>query len=217
MHITQVIEQIRPTLAAGIPQDNEVHSFVAGWRWRYDCYTPVHHKMLEAALRFCSDALKGRPPRWLTFLGPSGTGKTFLLEQCLQCLHDAAMAREWRVWVVEGRDQPGWGTPTHWRVIPARDLDSHWSPRHFASLDLCYVEDLGAGASMEKGSGKVLRDRVMELMQLRSRGWTMACANLLLEDIEAHFDGRLASRLGRDGSVFIELPKDTPDYSFRKP
>ena len=107
-------------------------------------------------------------------------------------------------------------TRQHAHLIPALHLDSFQAPRDYAAFDLIYVEDLGSGAGLgDKGSGAVLRSRIAELLQLRTGKWTLACANLSRAEIAEKLDPRIASRLARDGSVFLEIPPEVPDFAER--
>lgn len=97
-------------------------------------------------------------------------------------------------------------------ILPAEDLQDYRAPRDYARYDLIYIEDIGSGGDLAKGSGSVLRSRVAELLQLRSGKWTMLDANLYRREIETQIDGRIASRLKRDGSWCIEVPQEVPDF-----
>lgn len=97
-------------------------------------------------------------------------------------------------------------------IIPAVDLQDYKAARDYARYDLVYVEDIGSGASMDKGAGAIARSRIAELLQLRSGRWTMLDANLYRREIETQIDGRIASRLKRDGSWMVEIPQEVPDY-----
>lgn len=152
---------------------------------------------------FCSAVLRREPlRRWLSVLGPSGVGKTLILKQALACIR-----QHWRI-----KTATGWRGPEVAHVIPAEDLTDYRAARDYARHDLVYVEDIAAGAAHDKGAGSVTRSRVMELLQLRSGKWTMLDANLYLTEIEERIDGRIASRLRRDGSWLMEIPREVPDY-----
>ena len=214
--VANLLAQIRLIGPDATPDRTELHPFVRRFGWAWDSYTPTHAEMLTAAACFASDVLERGEPHWLSILGPSGVGKTHVLRQTFNLLRKAASERVWRVWTAEGRSEPGWGTPTTAHIIPNADLDDYQAPRDFAKLDLVYIEDIGAGSSQtDKGAARVVRDRIMELLQLRSRKWTLLDANLYRRDLEQHFDGRIASRLTRDGSVMIEVPETTPDHHNR--
>lgn len=212
-HIAQIIAQTRRTEPAATPEPAELHPAVKRWAWRYRLYTPVHERMFAETVRWCSDALHGLPGRWLSVLGPSGTGKTYLLSQAINLLRWAAGAGLWKVpYAPDGRTVTGRISPQVAHIRPQVDLDTYSAPREWAAMDALFVEDIGAGTEMDRGAGKIVRDRVAELLQLRTGKWTALDANLHRGAIEALFDGRIASRLKRDGSVCIELPEDTPDY-----
>lgn len=205
--IGRIIETTAPTSpVATTERDPRVEAH----NWQFDTYHPALAQVLPQVKQFCSDVLRGEPPRWLSLLGPSGIGKTFILRQAFQFLRD-----NWKLEVktrypdgsVSGR------TRQHYHVIPSLDLDTYLAPRQFAEdFDLIYVEDVGVAVG-DKGSGAVLRDRVIELLQHRTRRWTLIDANLYRREIEEQLDGRIASRLRRDGSVCIELPGSIPDYN----
>lgn len=181
--------------------------------------------MLEEAIRFCSSVLNGDEPRWLSFLGPSGVGKTYLLMQVLTFLQSAASTTkehgtleetfyQRKVWSIKTKTGARW--PTLGIVRASRDLDDYKAAKEFAeNFDLVFIEDLAAIRDIEKGSGAVTRARLAELLQLRTNRWTLLDANLSIAEIEEVFDGRIASRLQRDTSVCVEIPDDVPDYSDR--
>ncbi len=183
-----------------------IHGVASRWEPDYAPYTPAHVAAIDAARRFASAALSRREPRWLTFLGPSGIGKTHLMRQTLKLCRRLI-------------DVNGWPRElTVTRVVPARDLDVWTAAREFADdFDVIFIEDIGAGAGAEKGAGKVVKDRIAELLQLRSRKFTLIDANFpSVGAVEDYFDGRIASRLMRDLNETIIFPPETPDFSTLK-
>lgn len=180
-----------------------LHPQVLAWPWQYKVFHPALAPVLPMVQAFCSAALYREPPRrWLSLLGPSGVGKTHILKQALACLR-----RHWRI-----QTATGWRGPEVAHIIPAEDLQDYRAPRDYARHDLIYIEDIGAGADQSKGAGAVTRSRVTELLQLRSGKWTMLDANLYRTEIEQQIDGRIASRLRRDGSWLVEIPGEVPDF-----
>ncbi len=195
--------------------DSPLHKRVRNKQWRFEAYHPALRTILPSVQRFCSDVLRNRQPYWLTLLGPSGVGKTLILKQALSLLHSGGDGWPIRKYHADGtlKSEHG-GTCEH--CIPAEDLDDYRAALAWSRLDCVYVEDIGSGAGLEKGSGAVIKSRITELLQLRTGKWTMLDANLSRAEIAEKIDPRIASRLKRDGSVLIEIPGDVPDYSDRK-
>lgn len=182
-----------------------MHDSVATHEWDYEAYHTGLDKVLPAVREFCSAILNHEQPRrWLSLLGPSGVGKTHILKQALRFLETPG---RWKV-----KTRTGERSPQVAHIIPAVDLTDYKAASDYAKYDLIYIEDIGAGATQDKGAGAVTRSRIMELLQLRSGKWTMLDANLMRRDIASQLDGRIASRLKRDGSWMIEIPQEVPDY-----
>jgi DNA replication protein DnaC len=179
----------------------------AATRYGYEIYDPGLAGVLPAAVAFREAVLAHqRPRRWLTLLGPSGCGKTHLLTR----LYRDIVGR----WAIPTGDG-GTRMPQAAHIIPATDLQDWQAPRDYASYDLIYVEDIGAGSGTGGGAGAVLQGRIAELLQFRSGRWTMIDANLKVAEVAARLDGRIASRLRRDGSWLVQVPDTVPDYWWR--
>lgn len=202
-HITQLVNAaIRPTSQADTrtQSGHSLHPTVERFDWQFVCYTPQHHAALAAAKRFASAALNREEPRWLTLLGPSGIGKTHLLRQTLKLCHRLVNVDGWPRELSTAR------------VIPSRDLDVYSSARDYAqNFDVVFVEDIMAG---DKGAGAVIRDRIADLLQQRSRRFTLIDGNFSgLGDVADYFDGRISSRMMRDSSEFIQFDPATSDFN----
>jgi chromosomal replication initiation ATPase DnaA len=186
----------------------DLHPHVAAWPWRFEVYHPGLREVLPAVQAFCSAVIRREPPRrWLSLLGPSGVGKTHVLKQAMACLQSAAARGHWKIPTPTGHRGPQIA-----HLIPAVDLEDFRAARDYAKYDLIYIEDIGSGAALDKGSGAVTRNRIAELLQLRSGKWTLLDANLYRREIEQQIDGRIASRLKRDGSWMVEVPQEVPDF-----
>lgn len=185
-----------------------IHPHVAEWPWRFEVYHPGLREVLPAVQAWCSAVIRHEPPRrWLSLLGPSGVGKTHILKQALACLRSATARGLWKIPTATGQRSPEMA-----HLIPAVDQQDFRAPRDYARYDLIYIEDIGSGATLDKGAGAVTRSRVAELLQLRSNKWTLMDANLYRREIEHQLDGRIASRLKRDGSWMVEVPPEVGDY-----
>lgn len=167
--------------------------------------------MSAAADSFCRDLYANQNPRWLSFLGLSGTGKTHLAKR---------IARYFRA-NLEGCLIPGQhpdktqfrmrGGFVQWRRLAndlrdgdhsvLRDLSEDW----FVALD-----DIGAEY---RSKSDFLTAKLDELLDSRLGKWTIITANLSLAEIGEFMDVRIASRLIRGSSEVIEV--DAPDYNLR--
>lgn len=185
----------------------EILPAVAAYRWKYEVYHEALAPVLPAVQAFVSALVQRGEPRWLSLLGPSGVGKTMVLKQAMAALRSLHERGLWSIRTATGRRGPEMA-----HIIPAEDLTDYRAPRDYARYDVIYIEDIGSGGEMGKGSGNVLRSRIAELLQLRSGKWTMLCANLYRGEIEQQLDGRIASRLKRDGSTCLEIPPEVPDF-----
>lgn len=174
--------------------------------WKYATYHPDLKDVFPSAVQFASDVLSRAEPYWLTILGPSGIGKTFMLGQVFRFLRRYEAA--WKI-----RTSTGTRLPSMAWLKPADDLTDYAAPRDYSHRDLCYIEDIGAGSGLDKGSGSVLAGRIAELLQLRTGKWTLIDANLSREEIANKIDPRIASRLKRDGSVLLQIPDSVPDFN----
>lgn len=186
------------------------HPKVEAHDWVFQEFHPALRPVLPAVKSFCSAIMNGAEPHWISLLGPSGIGKTLILKQAYHFMKDRAYHQSWRVKFGDGTI-----TPQCAHIIPGKDMADWQSPRGYADYDLLYIEDIGAGARMDKGAGAVLRSRITELLQYRTGKWTMMDANLMREEIAEQLDPRIASRLKRDGSVMIEISNSVPDFNDR--
>ncbi len=181
----------------------DIRPEVAAHSWDFVAYHPDLAPVLPAVQAFCSAVLDDvRPKRWLSLLGPSGVGKTHLLKQALRFLGSRMRIKT----------KTGWRGAEVAHINPLTDLGDWRAAADYARYDLIYIEDIGAGGDAEAGAGRVVLSRLRELLQLRSGRWTMLDANLYRKRIAATLDGRIASRLKRDGSWMIEIPETVPDF-----
>lgn len=181
------------------------------YRWRFEAYHPALEVVMPAVRRFVSDVLNhaAQPevePYWLTILGPSGVGKTLALKQAFKML-----ARNEHLWEIP--TATGSRMPQCAHIIPGEDLTDWRAAKDYGSYDLIYVEDIGAGAGIDRGAGAVTTSRIAELLQYRTGRWTLLDANMSRRTIEEKIDPRIASRLKRDGSILLQIPDAVPDFN----
>lgn len=183
--------------------------------FRFETFNePVLMDMLQAAQKFvdelagaCSDdsAYVGRG-RWLTLLGNSGTGKTFLAKQ----IH-AAWKYDIGVFVpdhgvAQTRDSAFYSWPK--TLEQFRDGD-FYRQRRAEELDLVVLDEIGADHD-RTGFG---RDQLFKFLNRRVGKWTVITGNMTLGSISSHLDERIASRIIRDENRWVEV--DTEDYYAR--
>lgn len=164
----------------------------------------------DAAARFVNDAalwLDGKAkPRWVSFVGRSGTGKTHLAKEIYRYV--------WRNLGGENDRQKLFFLD--FRFAPADELAQQWRERKSAYLPeyerapLLVVDDMGTVADK---SGFVT-DAMYTLLSRRIGKWTVITSNLTYSAISEQFDERLADRMIRGKNEVASL--DCPSWSRRK-
>ena len=143
-----------------------------------------------------------QPPRWLTLLGPSGTGKTYLGKlMTSRAVFPAGTGGLYRI---------SWNCTWRWKDYLGQVYQKHYELREVLSERPFVVLD-------EIGSNEKVTDfAVEELFQLlegRLGKWTVITANINLETIASRYDPRISSRLVRDRNVCVAI--ETIDYALR--
>jgi len=159
--------------------------------------------MLDSSASFCAELNAGLRPRWLSFIGDSGTGKTFISEaicnyaktiptlmfhHTLKC---GVIKEFWPKLLSKLRDGE------YWRVNDLREAN-------FLFLDEIVIEHDPSGFA---------KDKLYEVLSSRCGKWTVLTTNMRHESI-SHMDQRIMSRMTRDGSAVIAC--NTMDYSLRR-
>lgn len=167
---------------------------------------PQLTRMLIAAHNFIEDIREGKPPRWLSLLGGSGAGKTYLAD------------RIWRWYKNSKHFQPSIGddivypgTFFNWSRFANRlsqnegraELDDYMEEK------LVVADEIGA----DRDKSGFVRDCLAKLCSARVNKWTILTCNMSLGDIERNMDVRIASRMLRDGSEVVDV--ELPDFNLR--
>ena len=207
-HIDQIIQNLSPT-GTKAPTTRTppvspawLDALFQPWRTHKD---PILCDMLAAAKDFVQAMANPstKPRRWLSFTGPSGTGKTFMA----MMIRDAAKK---------------FHHLTYSDTLINPILVRYW-PKLITALrngEYHWIEDLGDAnvvfldeVVVEHDPSGFVTDKLCDLLSRRVGKWTVITSNLTLEKLQA-IDNRIASRMVRDGSVVVEC--NTTDYALRQ-
>jgi DNA replication protein DnaC len=164
---------------------------------------PQLERMVQEAMRFEDEALKasvGRKPRWLSFCGPSGTGKTHIASALFRCLGGAFHAHPS---LLSGAMKFTWP-----RLLPKLRNGEYHLLDDIRDCHLLFLDDFGTERPTE-----FALEKLYEIIESRNRKWTILTANLSVEQIGSKMDTRIASRLIRDGSIVVNV--QAPDFNLR--
>ena len=162
--------------------------------------------MREGAEWLTSAMLRHESPRWLTLLGPSGTGKTFLARMIYQIAIQNLRS-------YEGRD--GWPHArlirwVNWRKFCDLVRSGDYTRTEYVIEPwMAVLDDVGA----EYDPSGFLTSKLDRVINERLRRWTVVTCNLSLEEISEKLDRRIASRMIRDGNKVIEV--NATDFALR--
>lgn len=158
--------------------------------------------MRDEAVRFNADFSSCFPKRWLSFLGGSGTGKTFLsqmiFERAKQCPH-----------LTKHRELLAPVSKVFWpKLLTHLRCGEYERLRDACDANFLFIDEI----AIEHDPRGFARDKLCELISSRVGMWTLITSNLTLEKI-AEMDTRISSRMIRCGSRVVEC--DTVDFSLR--
>jgi len=169
---------------------------------------PQMTAMVKAAANLICDIkapARERPkPRWVSFVGTSGGGKTYLANAIYNWV--------WRYGRGQGVAFPGdpwFGIAfCHWPTMAADLLSNRGYDRveELGNANFVFIDEIGA----ERDKSGHVRDNLVRLASCLVGHWAIWTSNLNLEQIEKDIDTRMASRMTRDGNVVVEV--NAPDY-----
>lgn len=159
--------------------------------------------MLAQAEKFCRDmADPDCRPRWISFLGRSGTGKTFLADLIYQI---AALDRR----LVKHRNLCCGVIASTWKSLYKKLLDrQYWLMEEYEMANFVFLDEIVC----DHDPSGFAKDKLSELICSRVNKWTLITSNLDLAAIEK-LDARISSRLIRDGNVIVTC--NTKDFASR--
>lgn len=202
------------------------------WQWQLvgnetDAEKSDLARMLDEAQKFVAAIIAGEEPRWLTLLGPSGNGKTWLAERINDWIrrygetmydrnHRTKIDPDHRdylacyLYAQEGRVMVKWGQV----IEECRGRDFRRYER--ACKDFYKViDDLGANCANASGDITPFAvQTIAEVLERRLRRWTVITSNFTRKQFAEKFDVRISSRLMRDRNVIVET--NARDYAIRK-
>jgi DNA replication protein DnaC len=154
-------------------------------------------EMLGAAKDFICDMALGTAPRWLSFLGRSGTGKTHLARGITRFFKAEAA-----IYIESGTEAHliRRGGFIGWRKVVDHLRDGDYGIMDAVCNDwFVALDDIGAERASDFSVSKL--DQVVDA---RLGKWTVITCNSSREEIAEHMDVRIASRLGRGKNVMVD-------------
>lgn len=173
---------------------------------------PQLEKMKHGAAKFCADMRRGDNPRWISFLGTTGAGKTHLARQInayfLKHL-DTHLIPNQNLTRTQFRMR---GDFISWRKLAEKLRNGDYGAMQGIREDYFVVlDDIG---SEYKAKSDFITSKLDEIIDARLGKWTVITANLTLEQISDNIDVRIGSRLMRGGSEVIDV--DITDFNLRE-
>ena len=167
--------------------------------------------MVNAAARFILDMRDKLQPRWLSFLGTSGAGKTYLAKRIFRWHSRCGLFSSY---TDESRTPPEVVYPREWCnwATLAAELKSNQGYDRLREVEtsvFTVFDEIGANRD---ASGHVT-DCLANALCARVGKWTVITSNKGLGDIQRDVDTRVSSRMVRDGSVVVDV--ELADYAMR--
>lgn len=158
--------------------------------------------MVDAAANFIEAAQGKQQPHWLSFCGPSGTGKTHLASAVFGCLKSTFSEHES---LICGALKFTWP-----RLLPKLRDGAYFLLDDIRDANLVFLDDFGTERPTE-----FALEKLYEIIEARSRKWTILTSNLSAQQIAERMDTRISSRLIRDGSQVVDVV--ATDFNLRQP
>jgi len=166
-------------------------------------------KMQDEAGCLLGEIYAGTSPRWLSYLGPSGTGKTYLAHQVCQLAvrhfgdytcPNLGIYQKRNIHFVD------------WRVLADQLRYGEYS----RTQDVCnawflVLDDIGS----EYDPSGFLAGRIDRIINGRLGKWTIVTSNLDVKGIARELDTRIADRMLRDGNRILDV-SDVKSFNLRK-
>ncbi len=166
-------------------------------------------RMVDTTARFMRALKDGDSPRWISFLGTSGSGKTHLARRIWDWFKGSSQFK-----AEMDRNSREILYPGSWIFWPdmASELLSNQGYGRLEDLKgekLVVLDEIGA----DRDPNGHIRDCLARLLSARVGKWTVLTSNKTLGDIERDIDARISSRIVRDENVVVDV--DIADYALR--
>jgi DNA replication protein DnaC len=157
--------------------------------------------MVLAAAEWNNACHDGQAPRWISFLGNSGIGKTYL---ATALWHKCKNKFDWNGTAY----QRGW---VYWPdfISELKKGESYNRRDDMKRWPLLFLDDVGA----PRDPSGFAAEELHTLLGCRMGRWTIVTANLTLEEV-AKIDMRISSRMIRDQNIMVQ--SQALDYALRK-
>jgi DNA replication protein DnaC len=163
--------------------------------------------MVEKAAFFIKALKSGNHPYWLTFLGTSGAGKTYLARKIWNWYRSSSLFRA----SIKDDEICYPGSWVAWPKLAGDLLNNsgYWQIDELQREKLVVLDEIGADRDP---SGHV-RDCLARVLSSRVGQWTVITSNKTLGDIQRDIDTRVSSRIIRDENVVVDV--ELVDYAIR--
>lgn len=158
---------------------------------------------LMSALEQAKDFANASKPRWLSFVGKSGTGKTFLAKLVYEAMFELRPNLRSHKTLISGCQWAFW--PNICNKLRNREW---WLLDTLSDANLCFIDEV----CCEYDPSGMLREKLCEILSRRVGKWTLLTSNLTLAKL-GEIDLRIPSRMIRGNSVVVEM--DCQDYWLR--
>ncbi len=179
---------------------------------------PQLEQMKDEAASFMDDLFNARTPRWLSFLGNAGAGKTMLAKTIWHLFRDHRHTQiDWKRskgTEIEGRQGRiiRWrGGFINWGKAVNRMLEGDYAfLEDLRDYDFFVLDDI---VSEYLKMRELSASKLYDVLESRLGKWTVITANVSLRQIGEILDPRLASRMIRNNGTVVEV--DVHDFNLR--